>query len=109
MKKLIQKAKDGFEDLLRRMCGRINPDRRVIVIVALFVVFAMVNIWVTFRAIFNIGREDSRIERIELPVEIDPGPAVDAGNEPPSELQLEIEDFFNTHFNNETDDTTASQ
>ena len=66
MKKLIQKARDGFEDLIRRICGRITPDRRVGVIVVLFVVFAVVNIWVTFRAIYSIGRENTRIEKIEL-------------------------------------------
>lgn len=109
MKKLIQKLKDWVEDLFRGLCGRITPDRRVAVIVVLFVVFAVVNIWVTFRAIYSIGRENSRIEQIELPIDDTPATLPGTDAEPPGELQLEIEEFFNKHFNSETDDTTTSR
>lgn len=104
MGKLIRKFRDWFEDHLRRICGGINPKRRATVIAVIIVLFAVINIWVTFRAIYSIGRESDRYELIRLP-SFDDIIEDDADGEP-TELQLEIEDFFNKHFNTDSDDTT---
>lgn len=103
MKKLFGKLRDGIEDCLRKVCGKISPDRRAITIVVLLIIFAAVNFWVTFRAIYSIGREERRQEVIEItPVEI---PDFELGEEEPTELQLELEQYFKQHFNTEDDDT----
>lgn len=88
------------------MCGRINPDRRVVVIVVLFVLFAALNLYVTFRGIWSIGRDMSAPVNVELPVAPDGYPA--EAEEEKSELQLEIEQFFNDNFN-ETDNDSEQQ
>lgn len=66
MKKIIEKIRDYIDGGLREMCGRMSPDKRFITIIALGGLFAIVNIYVTFRAIYNIGREDARREQIEI-------------------------------------------
>lgn len=104
MKKLIQKLRDGLEDWLRKLCGKITPDKRVIAIAVLMVLFAALNIWITFRAIYNIGREDARMDVIEItPIHI---PDFDLDGQEPSELQQGIEEYFKQNFNTEDNDTT---
>ncbi len=96
-----------MEYALRKVCGRVNPDRRGYVIAVLFILFAAVNIWVTFRGIRSIGREGERIEQqTEIPQQDIP-PVLPESDEPPGELELEIEEFFNKHFNNQSNDTTT--
>lgn len=102
IKKTIEKIKERTDGGLRGMCGRINPDRRVIVIVVLFVLFALINLYVTFRGIYSIGRDHTPDVTIELP---SAGETDEAGNEEKSELQLEIEQFFDENFNNGDDDS----
>ncbi len=109
MKKPFQKLRDWIEDSLRKVCGRVSPDRRVIVIVVLFILFAVVNLWIMIEGICSIGRENSRIEqKIEIPQQEIP-PIIPEGDEPPDELELEIEEFFNKNFNNQDNDTTTVQ
>jgi hypothetical protein len=103
MKQLISKIKDWVEDRLRSICAPMGPGTRITVIITLVIVFAAINFYITFRAIYNIGREDKEWERIELPVAI-PEDTVPEDEEP-GELQKEMEDFFNEHFNTEEDDT----
>lgn len=45
------------------MCGRLTPGKRVAAIVVMVVVFAGVNFYMLFRAVYNIDREDARRER----------------------------------------------
>ena len=99
-----QKLRDRATECLRRLCGRVPADRRIALIIMLFSVFALVNIWVMSTAIFNIGRESDDFERIVLPeVEV---PATDTIPEPDS-LQRALERFFNENFNLESDDTAT--
>lgn len=107
MRKLIKRFRDWFEDGLRGLCGRITPDRRVITIAVLMVVFAAVNFYVTIRAIWSIGREESPTEQIEItPIEVPPFQLESAE---PSDLQMGLEAFFEQHFNSEENDTTDSE
>ena len=104
MKKIINGIKDWLEDKIRGICSPMSPDRRVITIVVLIVVFAAANIYVTFRAIYNIGREDARRELIEItPIDV---PDFELQHEEPTPLQKEMEDFFKQNFKSEQDDTT---
>lgn len=66
MKKLIIKIGDCVTDTLRSLCGRISPDHRIVVIVSMCLLFAALNIFITVKSIYNIGREDARRERIDI-------------------------------------------
>lgn len=104
MKKIINKIKDWIEDRFRSICAPMGPGTRILVIVTLIVVFAAINFYITFRAIYNIGREDKEWEQIDLPV-VSPGSESKYEKEP-DELRKEMEDFFNEHFKPEENDTT---
>ena len=55
-----------LDEGLKNLCGRLSPDRRFAVILALGMLFAVVNFWVLFRAVYNIGREEVLQELLEL-------------------------------------------
>lgn len=99
----MNKIKDRIEEGLRGICAPLSPGTRVLVIVILVIVFAAVNFYITFRAIYNIGREDKQWERIELPAAI---PDTGLQDKEPDGLQKEMENFFNEHFNSKEDDST---
>ena len=102
MKKTIERIREKCNGGLRGMCGRINPDRRVIVIIVVFAVFALLNLYVVFRGLYSIGHDRGPDVKIELP----PAGETDAARyEEKSELQLELERFFNDNFNTEDDGT----
>lgn len=107
MRKLIEKLRAGIESWLRKICGKITPGKRTLIIAVVVGLFAIANIWITFSAIHSIGREDARRDVMKItPLEV---PEFDLGGDSePSELQLEIESFLNDNFNieeNDTDDT----
>lgn len=104
----MKKIRDTVEDGLRKICGRMTPDRRVITIAVLLVVFAAVNIWVTLSAIFSIGRGEPRQDRIELtPIEV---PDFDPdGDGAPGGKPVTLEEFINEHFNSEENDTANTE
>jgi len=90
MRKLFIKARDYLDDGLRGMCGRLTPGKRVAAIVGMVVVFAGVNFYMLFRAVYNIGREDARREKVIVP------DIVPHGTDTLSRrTQREMEEFFN--------------
>ncbi len=98
----FENLRDRMEACLRGLCGRISPERRIVVIAAALALFAVVNCWIMIRGICSIGRESDRIEHISLP----DVPPPDAAEEP-GPLELEIENFLNEHFNTESHDSTT--
>ena len=72
MAKVIADMQDWADVKLRRLCGRITPDQRVVVILVMFVVFGGLSVYMTVTAIYNIGRSDGReletghINRLQL-------------------------------------------
>jgi hypothetical protein len=108
MRKFISKIKDRIEDGLRRICAPMSPGTRILVIVILVAVFAVTNFYITFRAIYNIGREDKKWELIDSEINVPDIPLEhEYSDEEPEELQREMEEFFYEHFNTEKNDTTA--
>ncbi len=105
MKKIISRIKDWLDDVLRGICGPMTPDKRVITIVILVAVFAVVNFYITFKAIYNIGREDAGHDVIE----IIPRDSLELLDENVKPLQQEMEEFFNNQFNSEKNDTTTQE
>jgi hypothetical protein len=57
-----------LENILRGLLGRMTPDRRVILILTMLLVFGGLSIYMTVSSIYNFGRdkgEKMRIEQIE--------------------------------------------
>ena len=61
----IETVRDWADERLRRLCGRITPDQRVVVILVMFVVFGGLSVYMTVAAIYNIGKSDGRELGIE--------------------------------------------
>ena len=51
MAKVIAEIQDWADVKLRRLCGRITPDQRVVVILVMFVVFGGLSVYMTVAAI----------------------------------------------------------
>ncbi|MCD7900278.1 MAG: TraL conjugative transposon family protein [Bacteroides sp.] len=67
-KNFFRNVGENIEDFLRRLCGEITPDKRVIVIVTMFILFGGLSIYMTISSIYNFGKDKGRrleIERIE--------------------------------------------
>lgn len=62
------------EDRLRRMCGAMNPDRRVIAVVTLLLLFTVLSLYTTVTAIYRIGKSDGQRLRIEHMQRLEAGP-----------------------------------
>ena len=66
--KKINKIGEWIEQSLRRMCGAMSPDVRVIVIVSMLLLFAGASIYFTVSGIYNMGKkkgEEVLIQHIE--------------------------------------------
>ena len=55
IRKWIKRAGERIEDRLRRVCGAISPDKRVIAIITLFVLFAALSLYSTVSAIYSLA------------------------------------------------------
>ena len=72
IRKLINKVNEYWEDGLRNLLGRLTPDRRVILIVILLMIFSGLSIFMTFSSIYNLGKDRGEkmqidhIERLQL-------------------------------------------
>ena len=65
---LLTSIRDWIDDNLRRLCGRLTPDARVIVIVTMLILFGALSIYMTVSSIYNFGKDKGRrleIQRIE--------------------------------------------
>ena len=78
MRKMYVKFKDCIGGRLRGLCDRLTPRQRAIVVIVMVSLFALVNFYMIFRAIYDIGREDARQDIILSDVKI-----------------REMEEFFN--------------
>ena len=61
----IEKVQDWADDCLRRMCGRITPGKRLVVILVMFFLFGGLSIYITVASIYNIGKRDGQRIQIE--------------------------------------------
>lgn len=65
MRKFVIKVQDWVDDRLRRLCGRITPEKRLFVILTMFVVFGFMSIYIFASAIYHIGKNEGRQIEIE--------------------------------------------
>ena len=95
MRKRILKIRSLAEAKLRDLCDSLTPERRKAVVIGLCTV---VNFYMIFRAIYDIGREDARQEVIEIaPLDIPDFVPADTLSD---EKVRDMEEFFN-QFNNQ--------
>ena len=64
-KKFFKNIGEYIEDFLRGICGRITPDKRVIVILTMLVVFGGLSIYMTVSSIYNFGKDKGKQIQIE--------------------------------------------
>lgn len=70
---LITKIQDWVDEKLRHLCGRITPEKRLVIILLMFLFFGGMSIYITVSSIYNIGKRDGQQLQIEhlgrLPME----------------------------------------
>lgn len=69
MRKYIVKVQDWVDDNLRRLCGRITPEKRLVVLLIMFLFFGITSVYIFVSAIYNIGKNEGRqieIEHIQM-------------------------------------------
>ena len=64
-RKWLHYIPDRISDGMRCVCGRMSPDVRLIVVVAVLVGFSALSIYITVSSIYNIGRREGERIRIE--------------------------------------------
>lgn len=68
IRKIMKHINECLEDVLRGILGRLTPDRRIILVIAMFLVLGGLSIYMTFSSIYNFGKnkaEKMQIEQIE--------------------------------------------
>ncbi len=95
---MFVKIRDLAGEKLRGICAGLSPEKRMMTIVVMTVLFALGNFYMIFRAIYDIGREDAKREVIEI-TPLDIPDFVPADTLPERKIR-EMEEFFN-RFNQE--------
>lgn len=87
------KFKDCIGGRLHGLCDRLTPRQRTIAVIVMASLFALVNFYMIFRAIYDIGREDDRQDIIRItPLEVPDFVPADTL----SDMKVrEMEEFFN--------------
>jgi hypothetical protein len=68
VRKLFNKLNEWLEDGLRGLLGRLTPDRRVILVLTMLLLYGGLSIYMTVSSIYNFGKKRGvqlEIERIE--------------------------------------------
>lgn len=76
MEKQIKKT--GLQDRLRSLCGEIAPGKRLALILAVLAVGTAANLYITFRAVYQIGRNTAPVPGMERHI-TGPGPLKPTG------------------------------
>lgn len=63
---MIRKLSDKCDEWLRRMCGRLTPDVRLVVILTMLLTFSGLSVYMTVSSIYNLGRRDAEKEFMEI-------------------------------------------
>lgn len=93
MRKMFVKIRDLAGEKLRGICAGLSPEKRMMTIVVMAVLFALGNFYMIFCAIYDIGREDAKREVIEI-APLDIPDFVPADTLPERKIR-EMEEFFN--------------
>lgn len=66
MREKIKELRAQFEQWLRGHCSRMTPERRLIMVLIIGALFTVTNIYITAKAIYEIGHEDARNESMQI-------------------------------------------
>lgn len=69
LREKILSAREWVEDNLRTFFGKISPERRVLIIITLFLMFAALSLFITFSSIYRFGRGEGmnmQMQHIEV-------------------------------------------
>lgn len=66
IKKQLTRFRDWIDYGLRRMCGELTPEKRLITILAMCVLFGIGSIYMTVSSIYNIGKRDAEQKYLEI-------------------------------------------
>jgi hypothetical protein len=66
MKNIIKELGYGIEDFLKRICGKIIPEKRLAVILTMLLIFTAGNIYFTVSSIHNWGKESERNGQLQM-------------------------------------------
>lgn len=66
MKERIKELGYWCEDKLKNLCGEITPDKRLTVIIVFLAIGTLANLYLTFSAVYNLGRDNTKEDFIEL-------------------------------------------
>ena len=87
------RIKNFIGSRLRGLCDRLSPRQRTATVLVAAALFALGNFYMIFRAVYDIGREDTRREVIEIePLDIPNFVPADTLSD---ERIREMEEFFN--------------
>ena len=90
---MIARLKETVYVKLRCLCAGLSPEKRMLTVIVLAVLFALGNFYLIFRAIYDIGREDVQRDIIEIaPLDI---PDIVPADTLPDKRVQEMEEFFN--------------
>ena len=90
---MFVRIKETVAEKLRGLCAGLSPEKRMLTVIVLAVLFAVGNFYMIFRAIYDIGREDARQEVIEIEL-LEIPDFVPADTLPDRRIR-EMEEFFN--------------
>ncbi|WP_291528641.1 TraL conjugative transposon family protein [Bacteroides sp. UBA939] len=66
LKHILKEIGYSINDFLRRICGGLSPDARLIVILSMLLVFTIGNLYFSISTIYNWGHTDGRKEIPEV-------------------------------------------
>jgi hypothetical protein len=66
LKHIFKEIGYSINDRLRRMCGGLSEDARLIVILSMLLIFTVGNLYFSISTIYNWGHRDSRQEIPEM-------------------------------------------
>ena len=93
MKQMFVRIKETVAEKLRGLCAGRSPEKRMLTVIVLAVLFPLGNFYLIFRAIYDIVRGDVHRDIIEIAPLVIPD-IVPADTLPDKRVQ-EMEEFFN--------------
>lgn len=66
LKHILKEIGYTISDFLRRICGGLSPDARLIVILSMLLIFTVGNLYFSISSIYNWGHKDARKEIPEV-------------------------------------------
>jgi len=100
----IKILKDRLQDGLKGIFAKITPEFRVVIILCMLGLFGLLNFYITFRTIYNIGKEDAAYKIVDSQIIIP-----DFRLQQQDSNEFLNNDFFDIPIKTEQNDSTTNQ